>query len=81
MPNIRMLLWGALAAILLYSYQIWMHDYPAPGMPGSATQSAPAPGGNLGESLPQAASSAASADTRSTPLPRRPQPRPRLHRR
>jgi len=29
--NTRVLLWFALAAILFYGYQVWMHDYPAPG--------------------------------------------------
>jgi YidC/Oxa1 family membrane protein insertase len=63
MPNIRLALWGALAAILLYGYQIWMHDYPPIGTPGSAAQVAVTTGGSLGDSLPQAASSAASAPT------------------
>ena len=63
MPNInlRIALWGALAAILFYGYQIWMHDYPPAGAPASSAQSTAAPGGSLGDSLPQAASSAASA--------------------
>src|SRR6202048_52789 len=29
MPNTRMLLWIALAAILYLNYEAWMHDYPA----------------------------------------------------
>jgi YidC/Oxa1 family membrane protein insertase len=52
MPNIRIALWGTLAAILFYGYQVWMHDYPATGTSGSVTQS---------DTLPQAASSAAPA--------------------
>jgi len=59
--NIRIALWGALAAILFYGYQIWMHDYPPAAAPASSAQSTAAPGGSLGDSLPQAASSAASA--------------------
>jgi YidC/Oxa1 family membrane protein insertase len=56
MPNTRILLWFALAAILFYNYEAWVHDYPAPGTPGSVSQSAPgaAAGGNLGDSVPQA---------------------------
>jgi YidC/Oxa1 family membrane protein insertase len=61
MPNIRMLLWIALAAILYLNYEAWMHDYPASGQRDSAGQSAsgtPGAAGNLGDSVPQAASSA-----------------------
>ena len=44
MPNIRLILWGVLAAAVLYCYQAWMHDYPAAGAPASSAQSAgPAP--------------------------------------
>src|SRR5580658_8918297 len=41
MPNTRMLLWFALAAILYFNYEAWMHDYPA-GTPGPAPASTPA---------------------------------------
>jgi len=54
MPNTRILLWFALAAILFYNYQAWMQDYPAspPSAPISgSTASAPA---TLGDSLPEA---------------------------
>jgi YidC/Oxa1 family membrane protein insertase len=62
MPNTRLLLWGALAAILFLNYETWVHDYEPP--PGSVVQSsAPAPGtaasSALGESVPQAAASVA----------------------
>ena len=72
MPNTRILLWFALAAILFYNYQAWMHDYPPPGSPGALSQSAGAPGSGatLGDSVPQAASAAASpaaAPTTATP--------------
>jgi YidC/Oxa1 family membrane protein insertase len=59
MPNIRIALWGTLAAILFYGYQVWMHDYPATGTSASVTQSVPGSGNSLGDTLPQAASSAA----------------------
>ncbi len=62
MPNTRMLLWVALAAILYLNYEAWTHDYPAPGTPGAAGQStgsAPGNAGTLADSLPQAASIAA----------------------
>jgi YidC/Oxa1 family membrane protein insertase len=61
MPNTRMLLWFALAAVLYFNYDAWMHDYPAPGTPGAAAQSAaagPGAAGTLGDSVPQAASTA-----------------------
>jgi YidC/Oxa1 family membrane protein insertase len=62
MPNTRMLLWIALAAILYLNYEAWMRDYQAPtgsaavGQSAAGTPGAPAA---LGESLPQAASTAA----------------------
>ena len=61
MPNIRMLLWVALAAILYLNYETWMHDYPASGAPSGLSQSAggaPGAAGTLGERLPQAANPA-----------------------
>jgi YidC/Oxa1 family membrane protein insertase len=62
MPNTRMLLWIALAAILYLNYEAWMHDYPASRDRDAAGQSitgAPGSASNLGDSVPQAASSAA----------------------
>jgi len=56
-----MLLWIALAAILYLNYEAWMHDYPASGQRDTTAQSAagtPGAAGNLGDSVPQAASSA-----------------------
>src|SRR3984957_19205771 len=61
MPNTRILLWFALAAILFYNYQAWMHDYPPAGTPGSIAQPSAGTAGTsatLGDSVPQAASSA-----------------------
>ena len=60
MPNTRMLLWVALAAILYLNYEAWMHDYPASGARDTVSQSAT---GALGDSVPQAASSAAPPPT------------------
>src|SRR6266446_1721923 len=66
MPNSRMLLWVARAAILYLNYEAWMHDYPAAGPRDAASQSAagtPGAASNLGDSVPQAASSAAPPST------------------
>jgi YidC/Oxa1 family membrane protein insertase len=63
MPNIRLLLWGAFAAILFLNYETWVHDYGAP----AATVVEPASAGTathaarLGDAVPEAASTAASA--------------------
>ena len=60
MPNTRVLLWFALAAILFYNYEAWMHDYPATGTtPSQSASGTPDAAGSLGDSLPQAASTAA----------------------
>jgi YidC/Oxa1 family membrane protein insertase len=70
MPNTRMLLWFALAAILYFNYEAWMHDYPAPGTPGAAAQAAagaPGTAGTLGDSVPQAASTARTIAPPATP--------------
>jgi len=38
MPNIRLMLWGVLAAILFLNYQTWLHDYEPPaGAPAAQT--------------------------------------------
>jgi YidC/Oxa1 family membrane protein insertase len=64
MPNIRLMLWGVLAAILFLNYQTWMHDYEPPAtLPGAQTSSgtapsASAPANTLADSLPQAPSAA-----------------------
>jgi YidC/Oxa1 family membrane protein insertase len=63
MPNIRVMLWAALAAILFLNYEAWMQDYPA--SPASGTSSTAvgsnAPAGKLGDSVPQAAAPSAAA--------------------
>jgi YidC/Oxa1 family membrane protein insertase len=61
MPNTRILLWVALAAILYLNYEAWMRDYPATGTAGSVSQSvtgAPGSSGTLGDSVPRAANTA-----------------------
>jgi YidC/Oxa1 family membrane protein insertase len=63
MPNIRLMLWGVLAAILFLNYQTWMHDYEPATLPAAQTSSgtaptAAAPANTLADSLPQAPSAA-----------------------
>jgi YidC/Oxa1 family membrane protein insertase len=71
MPNIRLALWGVLAAILFLNYQTWLHDYETPALApaaqtttGSAKTPAPA-GSSLGDALPEAPASTAAT----TPAP------------
>src|ERR1700730_6077357 len=87
MPNIRVMLWAALAAILFLNYEAWMQDYPASpatGAPGAGTSSTAAgsnaPASKLGDSVPQAAApsaappAAAKAETAAAPLGGAPMP-------
>ena len=54
MPNIRIMLWLALAAILYLNYEAWVRDYPdIAAAAGAAATPSTAPA--LGESVPQAA--------------------------
>jgi YidC/Oxa1 family membrane protein insertase len=79
MPNIRLLLWGVLAAILFLNYQTWLHDYEQPAVVAAAQTSAgtapaaSAPANSLADALPQAPSpaptSAPSASTASSAAP------------
>src|ERR1700761_7303362 len=74
MPNIRITLWGILAAILFLNYTTWMQDYSPRTAPQSTSSStgpnATAPVNTLGDSVPQAASGAASPMPQSaTPAP------------
>ncbi len=65
MPNIRLALWGVLAAILFLNYQTWLHDYETPpAAPAAQTSTGTAPTASaaaspLSSALPQAAPSAA----------------------
>jgi YidC/Oxa1 family membrane protein insertase len=65
MPNIRLLLWGAFAAILFLNYETWVHDYapPTPAVvePSSSATGAATHPSQLGDAVPEAASAAASA--------------------
>ncbi len=56
MPNIRLVLWGVLAALLFLNYQTWVHDYETASQAAqsAATRSSGAPANALGESVPQA---------------------------
>jgi YidC/Oxa1 family membrane protein insertase len=75
MPNIRLMLWGVLAAILFLNYQTWMHDYEPTVSPAAQTNTGTAstaatPASTLADSLPQAASAAQTpAPTAASPTP------------
>src|ERR1700675_4992479 len=83
MPNIRVMLWAALAAILFLNYEAWMQDYPASpatGAPAGTSSTAAgsnAPASKLGDSVPQAAAPSAAvpaAATAAAPLGGAPMP-------
>ncbi len=58
MPNIRVMLWVAFAAILYLNYEAWNHDYALPTpILGAGTVGAPAR--TLGDSVPQSAAAGA----------------------
>jgi YidC/Oxa1 family membrane protein insertase len=72
MPNIRLMLWGILAAILFLNYTTWMQDTApsrvvAQSGPGSTAPGAAPTANSLGDSVPQAASSAASPPSGTPP--------------
>jgi YidC/Oxa1 family membrane protein insertase len=55
MPNTRVMLWVALAAILFLNYEAWMRDYPATlSGTGQSAIGSTAGSNKLGESVPQA---------------------------
>jgi len=60
MPNIRLMLWGVLAAILFLNYQTWLHDYepPVSAVTQSGTAPAAPPASTLGDTVPQATTAA-----------------------
>jgi YidC/Oxa1 family membrane protein insertase len=68
MPNIRLMLWGVLAAILFLNYQTWLHDYEPPV---STVQSSAAPAGapasTLGDSVPQVTAPTPAPQTANAP--------------
>ena len=71
MPNIRLMLWGVLAAILFLNYQTWLHDYEPPV---STVQTSAAPAGapsasTLGDSVPQPTVTAPTAAPRTANAP------------
>jgi YidC/Oxa1 family membrane protein insertase len=80
MPNIRLMLWGVLAAILFLNYQTWLHDYEKPAassVQAAGAPSASAPANTLADSLPQATASApAPAPQTSNAAPSDAVPRP-----
>ena len=55
-PNLRVLLWGALALLLLLNYEAWLRDYPAPAStaPVSGTPTTAPPANDLGNRIPEA---------------------------
>jgi YidC/Oxa1 family membrane protein insertase len=63
MPNIRIILWGVLAAILYLNYTTWLHDYEPQVVPSAQTSTstgaggtgpaASAPANSLANSVPQ----------------------------
>jgi YidC/Oxa1 family membrane protein insertase len=80
MPNIRLTLWGVLAAILFLNYQTWLHDYEPPVVAPAAqtttgtAPAAPASASTFADALPQAPSTAASATQPAAAAPPAAQP-------
>ncbi len=79
MPNIRTLLWFALAAMLFFNYEAWMKDYAPPeapvvtdtsSAPGAANKGgspSPKTGGTLGDTVPTAAPAPLAGTTPAVP--------------
>ena len=86
MPNTRVMLWVAFAAILYLNYEAWMHDYREPAVVGAAQSTAGAPGAaqTLADSVPKAepangaAAATAAPGLQAAPPPTPPRRRPRL---
>src|ERR1700685_3180524 len=60
--NVRLYLWAALALVLFYDYQAWMHDYAPPAaaqVSDTAVKSSPAAAGEVGNGVPDAAQTGA----------------------
>jgi YidC/Oxa1 family membrane protein insertase len=76
--NLRVFLWAALALLLFYDYQVWMHDYAPPPSSAAALApgaTAPAPS-DLGNRIPQAPPAAAAPGTSAAPAPNAVAPAP-----
>lgn len=54
MPNTRVMLWVALAAILFLNYEAWMRDYPAPTQNGTPSSTDATALNRLGDTAPLA---------------------------
>jgi YidC/Oxa1 family membrane protein insertase len=68
--NVRLYLWAALAILLFYNYQTWMHDYAAPSpaaAPAAPSAGHPAPAGDLGNRVPEAPPAGTSASAPPAP--------------
>jgi YidC/Oxa1 family membrane protein insertase len=69
--NVRLYLWAALALVLFYDYQAWMHDYAPPAgaqVSDTALKSSPAATSELANRVPDAAQNgAASAPAAAAP--------------
>ncbi len=61
MPSIRLMLWGALGALLLLNYEAWMHDYEPAAATAAQSSAAPAgataPPSSLGQTVPNSVTS------------------------
>ncbi len=68
MPNIRVMLWVAFAALLYLNYEAWNHDYAAPA-PILGAGAASSPARTLGDSIPQSANPQPGATTPVPSLP------------
>jgi YidC/Oxa1 family membrane protein insertase len=71
--NVRLYLWAALALVLFYDYQAWMHDYApaaAAQVSDTAVKSSTTPANDLANRVPDAAQNgAASAPAAAAPAP------------
>jgi YidC/Oxa1 family membrane protein insertase len=78
MPNIRIMLWVAFAAILYLNYEAWMHDYREPPALAAAQSAAGAPGAarTLADSVPKAEPANPPAATATPGLQAAPPPTP-----
>src|SRR5580704_1980027 len=78
MPNTRVMLWVAFAAILYLNYEAWMHDYREPPALAAAQSAAGAPGAarTLADSVPKAEPANPPAATATPGLQAAPPPTP-----